>query len=320
MRLVWIVAVIGSLSLSCSPQEQAEIEPEVVAALEVPSVNIVDRLLAYRPVDGPSPSAADQGDALPQFEQAFVIAVGERLVRIGEPFSGQTPFGERSLVAIRTSTGVEAVTLARYIVPNATLGVVTGEAALLFADDTLVAAGNTVLPRGLVVAIHSGRPRSDFVQLTAYDADSDLSYSAQYVRSQDVSQDQNDVRAALLLFLARNTDSPVARRELLQNASDLGVTAFFREVQRELAADRDVERAAQIEPIELSRQVGPAATNVYRGPQRAFDRVVTILSPGTEVTIDARTVITDTVDGRTDLWYRIADPVGWVFGADLVGE
>lgn len=320
MRLVWIIAVVGSVSLSCTPQEQVEIAPESVAPLEVPSVNIVDRLLAYRPVDESSLSAADQDDALPQFERAFAITVGERLVRIGEPFSGQTPFGERSLVAIRTSTGVEAVTRARYIVPNATLGVVTGEAALLFADDTLVAAGNTVLPRGLVVAIHSTSAPSDFVQVTAYDAATDVSYSAQYLRAQDVSQDQDDVRAALLLFLARRADSAVARRELLRNASDLGVTAFFLEVQRELSADRDADRAAQIEPIELSRQVGSAGTNVYRGPQRAFDRVVTILSPGTEVAIDARTVATDTVDGRTDLWYRITEPAGWVFGADLVGQ
>lgn len=291
------------------------------APAETPSVNVVHQLLTY--IDGES------DDETRRFDRGQTLPIGERVTRIGDPFTGVTPFGERELVRIRTSVGEEAFALDRYFVPDATLGVVVDDQAVIYSRPNLVSPTDDLLPRVSMVAIHDEENESEFLTVTAYDHEAGTPYFDVYLKAEDVSTEAVDVQAGLLLFVARRTDAPVAKVELLENAEGLGESAFVDDVRRELAIARgeDPEDAMpadlvdlEIEEFSFAGVINENGTVVYRYPEQRPEYGETTLDEGAIVDVEERTVGAFTVDGETSSWFRIANPPGWVFGAYIDPE
>jgi hypothetical protein len=313
--------------LGCMPSDTAEGD----AATDEPSgpppeeefdsVNIVYQLLTYAEVE-------TDGDTR-EFERSFTLPIGEPVTRIGEAFPGVTPFGDRTLVKIRNSVGEEAYALDRYIVPGASLGVVVDDQAVLYTRPNLVSPTDDIIPRGEMVAIHDDSTEGDFVHITTYDHALGVPYFGLYVKREDISSDDVDVQAGLLLFVAQRTGAEVAKRELLENAESLGNSAFVDDVRRELAVLRgeDPEDAMPAELTNLAIEkfgfdgvINTDGTTVYRYPDKRSEFVETTLSEGALVRVEERTVEAFEVDGETSSWFRITSPAGWVFGAYIDPE
>lgn len=326
MRIVVRSIVLCATALlalaACVPTDASEEpvdatppEPEIS---EVASVNVVSQLLTFREVES--------DDETREFTRNFTLTIGESVTRIGEPVTGETPFGERELIRIRNSVGDEAYAIERYFVPEATLGIVTDSNAVVYSRPDLVSPTPNVLPRGSAVAIFPDDPGNGFIEVTSWDHESGTPYVEVFLQEGDVSTDRNDVQAGLLLFVARQTAAEVAREELLVNAESLGNTAFVDDIRRELAIARgeDPEDAMPSELADIETEefaftgvINANATVVYRFPDAEPDYQVTTLDEGAIVDVEERTVDAFTVEGETSSWFRIANPAGWVFGSRI---
>ncbi|MFW5688216.1 MAG: hypothetical protein ACOC1U_01490 [Spirochaetota bacterium] len=304
------------------------VEPAEPQPVEVPSVNVVHQLLTYQAVGGDETDEAggesDEGGSLPTFERGFTLTIGEDVTRIGEAFTGVTPFGERVLIRIRNSVGEEAYAFDRYLVPNATAAIVTDEQAVLYSRPNLASPTEVIVPRGSLAALHEPEPRSGFFNVTTYDHERETAYFDRWVKAEDLSTEDVDVQAGSLLFVARRAGSDVVREELLRNAEGLGESAFVDEVRRELALLRGEEPedalpadlvGIEIEEFAFTGVINENGTTVYRYPQSRPEYAGTTLDEGAIVDVEERTVEAFTVDGETSSWFRVRNPAGWVFGA-----
>lgn len=323
-----LIAVAVVLIVSCTPVEDeaqtnggADPVASDPAEVEVGSVNIVYRLLTY---------SETEANADPrEFARAFTLPLGESVTRVGEPFPGVTPFGDRTLVKIRNSVGDEAFALDSYIVPGATLGVVIDEQAVLYTRPNLVSPTDDIIPRGSMVAIHPNSDGGDFINVTTYDHDAGAPYFDRYLKVEDVSTVDTDIQAGLLIFVAGQTEAEVSRRELLENAESLGQSVFADDARRELALLRGEEPEAALpqdlldlafEEFAFEGVINTDGTTVYRYPQRRSEYVAVTLDSGALVSVEERTVEAFEVDGETSNWFRISQPAGWVFGAYIDPE
>lgn len=321
LAAIVVLALLGACVPSAEEAESAAEPSGPPPPQEAPSVNVVHQLLTY--------VETESEDDTRRFDRGQTLPIGERVTRIGDPFTGVTPFGERELVRIRTSVGDEAFALGRYLVPNATLGVVVDDQAVIYSRPNLVSPTDDLLPRVSMVAIHDEENESEFLTITAYDHEAGTPYFDVYLKAEDVSPEAVDVQAGLLLFVARRTDAAVAKVELLENAEGLGESAFVDDVRRELAIARgeDPEDAMpadlvdlEIEEFSFAGVINENGTVVYRYPQQRPEYAETTLDEGAIVDVEERTVGAFTVDGGTSSWFRIANPPGWVFGAYIDPE
>lgn len=343
VQLVVKVGIVTALIAACAPAEQEDAAPETS---QVQAANAVNRLLTYQEAGGESTD---------MISSDIRLDLGEVIVQVGEPTTRFNRVTERDeeFILVETEDGDQVYHRAFWFLADSQPAVVISDEAVVYTRPEVVGATGNQIARGQVLAatvIEGDDAGVSFVEVLHYDHDAQTALSSRYLRDDVISTDANDVRAAILLFVAGGTEDAVARREILRTASDLPNNQFRVEVREALAAveaeldpdsavTEEEDQAQELEPVTIpapgGENFGAAAdlgiateefgsqmvanaddVTVYAAPSQD-SAVVATLESGQTVIVTARTVDTFSVDDSVASWMFIDAPNGWVFGIYL---
>lgn len=342
VQLVVKVGIVTALIAACAPGQEEDAASETP---QVQSANAVNRLLTYQEAGGESTD---------MISSDIRLDLGEVIVQIGEPTMRFNRVTERDeeFILVETEDGDQVYHRAFWFLSDSQPAVVISDEAVVYTRPEVVGATGNQVARGEVLAasvVEGDDAGVSFVEVLHYDHEAQTALSSRYLRDDVISTDANDVRAAVLLFVAGGTEDAVARREILRTAADLPNNQFRVEVRDALAeveAELDPDSAAveddpeqELEPVTIpapggenfdaaadlgiateefgSQMVANADdVQVYAAPSQD-SAVVATLGTGQNVIVTARTVDTFSVDDAVASWMFIDAPNGWVFGIYL---
>jgi hypothetical protein len=248
------------------------------------------------------------------------LQLGEKVQLLGQTMQATQNDRAQDFVKVKRAKGDDGWAPLELVIPQSIPGVVVADRSVVYTDSANTAASGATLPRMSVVAVIGGKAAGQpFTKFTAWDAASRAYHKEQYLRSEDVSTSEADVQSAILLQLAAASKDPVQKEAFLKAAAkDYTGSVFAGVVADTLAAMQGKPAGSTVASESASGTRTASADNVnVRSSPDTTSSVVGTLSSGTRVRVLDRTVDESTIDGRTERWYRIEEPAGWVFGGYL---
>jgi hypothetical protein len=262
----------------------------------------------------------DTGVEADKAKWAASMTLGERVTTMGErraTYDGRA----YDFVEVRRDDGKEGLAFATQIAVGATLAVVVDDKANLFSSAKTAAVTGFIISQKTIVGILPGTESDGYVEIKAFDPVTQVNRQS-FVRLNSLSRKNSDIQSSILLQIAqplKNEGSDKIRKEALLNAAmmDYPDSVF----NAEIVALVNPNTTATIQTESVSRNfmyVNVDNAEVRDLPDLVAGKLVGRLNIEDEVTISVRTVNSSTVNGKSDRWYRITEPVeGWVFGANL---
>ncbi|MBN1646645.1 MAG: SH3 domain-containing protein [Spirochaetales bacterium] len=288
--------------------EQKESEKPLVT-----SFNIVNGLGVYAKTE----TAKDDGTKAASLERdrSVYLTVGEAITATGE----KVVFEDKDYVGIKTEAGKEFFIRDIYFNPNGKLGVITSEDAVIYSKPNNLNPTAEKLPR-MGIVVFSSDEDENFYRITALNSEERLKWNV-YLKKEVLSPREADVQSALLYYVAGLRKTNVEKEELLKTAiNEYGTSVFIQDIRNAydaLSGEGDAETSdIASEKISFTAVVNDNNVSVRGFPDTEAAKVVS-LTMGTEVEVVAKTVDRDTIDGVSDVWYKISEPDGWIFGTYL---
>lgn len=266
-------------------------------------------------------SDADTGGEADKLKWEESMTLGEKVTVTGVR---KATWNNRvyDFLRIRRDTGKEGFAFESQVSRGGNLGVVIDEKANLYKSPKNIDVTGTILSRKVVAVYFPETERDGFVQVRAYDSTADA-YRSNYVRMISLSTGEADVQSSILLQTAevlKDEGAEKIRKDALLEAAllDYPNSAFSAEISAIVNPVTAVEISVR-PPANSRMMVGGESADVLDLPDSVAGKLVNRLYYNTEVTVDEETADAYVVDGFSNRWYHIVQPVeGWVFGADLV--
>jgi len=202
--------------------------------------------------------------------------------------------------------------------------------ALLFTHPSLSSFRNAMLETGTFVVAKASYKQfnTDFEEITFYDTNDGIKRT-RYVNKANVSTNEKDVKAIMLLENAKTAKDEDLKKEFLNNAKSMKTSMFIEAyISKEYNKILNVSSFSD-DTIETISGEGHLYTedgskiNVRDKPGTAGNVIGQLESEGQPwVTALMRTNVTDEIDGETDFWYYVKDDAsgleGWIFGAYIL--
>ena len=202
--------------------------------------------------------------------------------------------------------------------------------SILFTRPTLSAFRNAMLEIGTFVIAGESYTQfnTNFVKITFYDTNDGIKRT-RYVNKANISTNEKDVKAIIMLENARVTKDEDLKKEFLNNAKSMKTSMLIEAyISKEYNKILNVSLFSD-DTIETISGKGYIHTedgskiNVRDKPGTAGNVIGQIESANQPaVTAMMRTNITDEIDGETDFWYYIQESTsgleGWIFGAYIL--
>ena len=202
--------------------------------------------------------------------------------------------------------------------------------SILFSRPTLSAFRNAMLEIGTFVIAGESYTQfnTNFVKITFYDTNDGIKRT-RYVNKANISTNEKDVKAIIMLENARATKDEDLKKEFLNNAKSMKTSMLIEAyISKEYNKILNVSLFSD-DTIETVSGKGYIHTedgskiNVRDKPGTAGNVIGQIESANQPaVTAMMRTNITDEIDGETDFWYYIQENTsgleGWIFGAYIL--
>ncbi len=202
--------------------------------------------------------------------------------------------------------------------------------SLLFTRPTLAAFRNSMLETGTFVITgdsfyHSSQFPTEFIAITFYDTNDGIKRN-RYVNKNNVSTNDKDVKAVMLLENAKSAKDEDLKKEFLKNAKSMDTSEAIKEyISKEYNKILNISSFSDDE-IESFYNEGQLYTedgsriNVRDNPGTAGSVIGQLESVDQPyVTAFKRTNVKDEIGGESDYWYYVKDDStgleGWIFGA-----
>jgi hypothetical protein len=256
------------------------------------------------------------------------LPLGERfLVLDGTPRKALYRDTSYTFIKIRRETGkvTDGLVIASNVAAGGALGVITGDKANVYRSPRTVDVTGSVLSVKTVLVYFPDTERDGFVEFKAYDPEAKALFSGNFIRLSAFSTRDADIQSSILLQTAQSLDAAknkVQIEALLESALlDYPDSVFAAEIQELINPGSTASSPARITVSRPSADsflvINDNNVNVRDTPDGS-GRVIGQLSLDTEVAVSEETAETFTINGMTDRWYHIIEPVdGWVFGAYL---
>jgi len=223
---------------------------------------------------------------------------------------------ERDYYKVKLTNGKEGYLRTSMVGVGGTLGVVKTDGALVYSEPRDVKISARTLTRGQLVVVAKDDGADSFIQLFGWDAAKDVAFDDTYVDKADVSVNDVDANALILLVVAKGQKNDAVKKNLLTLASTKYSTSLFQDlIKAQLDLLAPAPRATKA--ASGAYTLNDDKVNVRDLPNEKGSKVVATLEKGRSVTVVEVTADSYTVDGVTAPWYRIADPAGWIFGSFL---
>ena len=199
--------------------------------------------------------------------------------------------------------------------------------SLLFTHPSLSSFRNAMLETGTFVVAKASYKQfnTDFEEITFYDTNDGIKRT-RYVNKANVSTNDKDVKAIMLLENAKATKDEDLKKEFLNNAKSMKTSMFIEAyISKEYNKILNVSSFSD-DTIETVSGEGHLYTedgsriNVRDKPGTA-GKVIGQLESADQpyVTAFKRTNVKDEIGGESDYWYYVKDDStgleGWIFGA-----
>ena len=206
-----------------------------------------------------------------------------------------------------------------FVAPQAIPGIIIGDETVLYKKADAASPSGKTIAKNTLIAVHPDTKEGPFIAISAYvDGDKSPLITKQFVKSENIVTEANDVRGLQLYTIAMISKDAVVRKELLKSALETN-SRFSDIIQAEF--DKLTSGAGEAEPATVEATgtltVNDDNVNVRDRPNETAGVVVAKLSKGATVTVTAKTSEMFTVGGTAAVWYKISEPAGWVFGSFL---
>jgi hypothetical protein len=259
---------------------------------------------------------------------------------------------ELDFARIRLEEGTEGYVYAPYLAVDATPGVLTSEARV-FSEGEDAGVTTRHLPDRQIVAVYPEEYEDNLVRVafTPLRPDNDYEQNRVYtvwVKRIRITDDPDDVKVAYLYYLATVAEdeaTKIARLEIATETPSVFTEMIQEEidelsgVEEEDVPDVDVTDSGEGETygpipedyeittdVEFTKAVVNTRSNLRAEPNRESQSLL-LLEAGVVVSVGARTVEQETIQGLTDHWYvveinpgRSDATEGWIFGALLTPQ
>jgi hypothetical protein len=229
-----------------------------------------------------------------------------------------------TFIKIRRETGntTDGLVIASNIAMGGALGVITEDKANVYRSPRTVDVTGSVLSTKTVLVYFPNTERDGFVEFKAYDPAAKVLFSGNYIRLSAFSTRDADIQSSILLQTAQSLDAAknkVQIEALLESALlDYPDSVFAPEIQELInpGSTGSASLRINVRPSAVSfLVVNDNNVNVRDAPDGSRGGIVFVLLRDTKVTVSEETAETFTINGTTDRWYHIIEPVdGWVFG------
>ncbi|MFP4112872.1 MAG: SH3 domain-containing protein [Spirochaetota bacterium] len=337
ISIAWVVALltVGVVFWSCEPTEGGA-QDTAGAEDGIPAVVLFEgALFVEGDVDAESGRLTESG--------TDTLDLGEAVRYLGESATWEYQGSDLEMLKIVRDDDTVGYAWSDFVATNAVPGVITAETRI-FSEGQDAGVTTRMLPPVQLVAVFDEEFKDDLLQVSFTPLEPTDTYGRNriytvYVKRNDITTEANDVKVAYLYYLATRTDdvdSKIARLEVALETQSV-FSPLMQSNLDKLRGEGDQTAAAAPEQVsggipedfEITDDVqGTEAalntrSNVRSRPSRDSESV-SILEAGTFVTVDFRTVETETIRGLTDSWYMVTIPAedgtsyqGWIFGALL---
>lgn len=247
------------------------------------------------------------------------LTIGDKVTLLGKAQKFTRDGKEREYTYVRTPSGKEGWLRTQYIAVNATLGVIKTDSALIYSEPRDLKITDKAMTMLTIVAILDNGSTPDFAKVNAVNPADDVYYdtNATYLTYPDLTIDENDVAAAILYYVGKNTKNAGVKKNLLTLANKKYASSVFLPKIQEVLGGAPAASAAAAVPFAGTYPLNDTNVNVRTAPSTEASVISQLSQPAT-VTVKERTAQPSAAGGKTDYWYHITAPVdGWVFGSFL---
>lgn len=251
---------------------------------------------------------------------ASSLSLGQPLVSASKDvFGGVYKDVDYSLVKVKLDTGEEGYVIDSLVARDAKcLAVVTNSLATLYSQARDANVLGTVIPVMNVVAVWEVPGKADFMKVAGFANDSGSMFSEKFLLTSDISINERDINAALLLQAIKDQKKKEQKQKTLQIINQKYAGSAFGSIVGELKAALDTDT---IVTEEYAATLTATDTVNIRDIPSVFGGVVVALKKGEKVTAVNRTVAEYTISDQKGRWLKVSAPKeGWLFDAYVAAE
>lgn len=301
-----IITIMSLFLLACSPSSTNEsttdaipdtTESQIVeiAKIEIPSTITYDGLWFRESLDGSGTRQLDVGEV--------VHIIGEK--------EADSENADRFYVPIRLTDGTEGWTSEWFTIPETVPGVLTQNAKIYSEPKLSKLTTKPDLTAMSIVAVGAEGDVNGFVRIS-YSTPDGYAKIDEYIKSEFISKDTNDIMAAHLYTLAMTSDDEGMKAEFLNSASEVRSPAFGIFVDQAMnGVVEDLPNNLTIDTIIILED----GVMAHENPD-ANTPVTAIFKKNDILGTIGRSKTKGMVNGIEDWWYAL-EGGGWVFGADI---
>ncbi len=251
-----------------------------------------------------------------KFEWLESLNIGDKLQVLGPNKTYGTGDSERLYDKVTDSVGKVGWVQDNLIAKGASLAAVQGDKTFLYSAPQDIKVTDRVLPRGTVLGIFPAKENSAFVKIMAYDPSRDRIYRDMYIKTSDLTQNAQDIQAAITLRVLKDTKSKEAWKALLMSSANLVSSPVFGQDFQQLLNNVQPVTTPQATTATGSYHV-IQDSSVYDSPDMMNGKTVAQVTKGSQVQVDQESQDSYTINGVQGKWFHLVQPAGWVFGSTL---
>lgn len=339
-KAVWLSALV-LIAVSCFNKKETPapiVSPETVKKeITAPSPDkakkdVFDSYGYVIRFEGALYSITQEKDKNPVSKWKVNLDYGEKLAVHVEPVKAPLPDekADSTFFKAQRENGIEGYILEQQIAIGGQLAAVTEkEGAILFTSPKNIGAWTEILPYGTVFAYTPESAKDGFFEITAHNFDKKAyypysykeRYPSIYIKSGAISTKTDDIQSAVILRTAKNVKNAAQKSALLKSAlNDYPDSVFAADINallNPLPELFDIEEWAYSRGADIISDNGDNI-NVRDKPGVTGSNITGSLQDGYNCYFSAKTKSKDTVNGKSDYWYRktgVDGIDGWVFGA-----
>jgi uncharacterized protein YgiM (DUF1202 family) len=247
---------------------------------------------------------------------AEAVTIGDKVTLTSGIVKMKVDGKEKEYYKVKLASGHEGFIRSILLGVGGTLGAVKADGVFTYSEPRDVKITERTLSRAQVVVVLKDSTSADFIHIVGYEEAKDYPFDT-YVGVSDVSINDVDLQALILLSVAKGQKNAAVKKNLLTMAANKYSTSQFLDLVNAQLGSAPAPRATS--GTSGTFTVNDDNVNLRDAPNEVGSKVTGTLNKGQTVTVTDVTSDQYTVAGKTAPWYKIKDG-GWVFGAFLSAQ
>jgi hypothetical protein len=155
------------------------------------------------------------------------LTVGDKVTLLGGVTKAKYNGAEREYYKVKLASGKEGFVRSNLLGVGGTLGVVKTESTFVYSEPRDVKITDKTISRAQLVVVLKDGATDTFIAVSGYDEAKDVPFTGVFVNKSDVSINDVDVNAVVLLTVAKAQKNATIKKNLLTVAATKYSTSLF---------------------------------------------------------------------------------------------